>query len=137
MLSANKFNIKRPLKPLLVFTGVLFLDQLLKIVFLEQNSFQENYGALFGWRVDQSLAWLALAGLCVFVYLYHRSQRGKSAYALALALMSAGIVSNLIDRTRLGFIVDYIDLSSLFIFNLADLALLSGAGLFIWKIIRE
>lgn len=116
--------------------GVLFLDQLLKGVFLTREDFQKNYRALFGWSPEPALAFLALLLLGGLVF-FLRLRKEPGRYDLACALMFAGIASNLSDRIRWGFIVDYLHLSSFFIFNLADLALLLGAGIFIWKIFRE
>jgi signal peptidase II len=69
----------------------------------------------------------------VSVYLV-RTSPGKLRLSLALSLLLAGIVGNLIDRVRLGEVVDFLgfhwrDQYSFPIFNLADTAICIGAGL--------
>ena len=53
----------------------------------------------------------------------------------ALALLLAGIVGNVVDRARLGFVVDFIDVQfgswHYPTFNVADMAICIGAGLLI------
>lgn len=71
----------------------------------------------------------------VFVSIYLcRISVGKVRLSLALSLLLAGIVGNLIDRVRLGEVVDFLgfhwqDKYSWPIFNLADTAICIGAGL--------
>lgn len=50
---------------------------------------------------------------------------------LALALLGGGALGNLIDRLRVGAVIDYIDLHIWPVFNLADVAVTVGAGLLI------
>jgi len=57
---------------------------------------------------------------------------------IALSLILAGAVGNLVDRLRLGYVVDmfmteFVDFA---IFNVADIALTIGTALLIWEIIR-
>ena len=53
----------------------------------------------------------------------------------ALSLLLAGIVGNVVDRMRLGFVVDFIDVQfgswHYPTFNIADAAICVGAGLLI------
>ncbi len=56
---------------------------------------------------------------------YHQSaQRG-------LALLAGGAMGNLIDRARVGAVIDYLDLQVWPVFNLADVAITVGAVLLI------
>ena len=69
----------------------------------------------------------------VAIYLV-RTPPGKIRLSLALSLLLAGIVGILIDRVRLGEVVDFLgfhwrDQYSFPIFNLADTAICIGAGL--------
>lgn len=54
----------------------------------------------------------------------------------ALALLGGGAVGNLIDRLRVGAVVDFIDVSVWPVFNLADVAVTAGAGLLILTLLR-
>lgn len=133
----EKSKSKRPKNFFPVFAGVLFLDQLLKNIFLGSEQFQKNYTALFGLGIDPLLAAGALLLFLVGTFYYLKDRQDAALFDVPLALILAGIASNTIDRLRLGFIIDYIRLSDIYIFNLADLFILSGAIFFIWRIIKK
>ncbi len=92
-----------------------------------------NTGAAFGLFQDQSFALtiVALLGaalilvcalfMCRFPPL--NGMWGK----LALGLILGGTIGNLVDRFRLGYVVDFIDIGWWPAFNLADSALVVGA----------
>lgn len=54
----------------------------------------------------------------------------------ALALLAGGATGNLIDRLRVGAVIDYVDLSVWPVFNLADVAVTVGAGLLVLTLLR-
>lgn len=117
-----------------IFPGVFILDQFLKNVFFAGGAFVKNYHALFGMEADLLVA---VAVLFLFLLFILRKQKNEKISAMAMALLFAGIASNLVDRVRFGFIIDYINIPGLFVFNLADVAILCGAGIFIWRIAKE
>jgi signal peptidase II len=103
--------------------------------------FSQNSGALFGLFRDNAVLFgivsLAVIGLIVA---YH-GRAGRSLYmSIALGLLLGGAIGNLVDRLRLGYVVDFIDIGigglRFYTFNLADSAislaivLLVGAALF-------
>ncbi len=55
----------------------------------------------------------------------------------ALALLSGGAVGNLIDRLRVGAVIDYIDLHVWPVFNLADAAVTAGAALLVFSLMTR
>lgn len=55
----------------------------------------------------------------------------------ALALLAGGAVGNLIDRVRLGAVIDYLDLHIWPVFNLADMAVTAGATLLIISLLTR
>lgn len=75
-----------------------------------------------------------VAGVLVLFYFW-RVPRTHDRILGALALLLAGICGNLTDRTRLGFVVDFIDVQlgswHYPTFNVADMAICIGAGLLI------
>lgn len=82
-----------------------------------------------------------IATLFVVGYLL-RTAPSKRRLNAALALLLAGIVGNLIDRVRLGEVVDFLgfhihDKYSWPIFNLADSAICIGAGLLALEMLVE
>jgi signal peptidase II len=103
--------------------------------------FSQNSGALFGLFRDNAVLFgivsLAVIGLIVA---YH-GRAGRSLYmSIALGLLLGGAIGNLVDRLRLGYVVDFIDIGignwRFYTFNLADSAIslaivmLIGAALF-------
>jgi len=51
---------------------------------------------------------------------------------LGVALLSGGAIGNLVDRIRLGAVVDFFDFRIWPIFNVADIAIVLGVGLIVW-----
>ena len=48
--------------------------------------------------------------------------------------LAAGAVSNLIDRIRLGHVVDFFDFRIWPVFNIADIAIVLGTGAVLWAL---
>jgi signal peptidase II len=78
-----------------------------------------------------------VAGVAAVLVLFYfwRIPRTNDRLLGALALLLAGIVGNLTDRLRLGFVIDFIDVQfgswHYPTFNVADTAICIGAGLLI------
>jgi len=56
---------------------------------------------------------------------------GRPRTKWALVLLAGGALGNLIDRLRVGAVIDYIDLHLWPVFNLADVAVTAGAALLV------
>ncbi|MCA9537497.1 MAG: signal peptidase II [Myxococcales bacterium] len=86
-----------------------------------------------GWRV----AFFVLIGLVAiaFIIALYRRARGHQPLSTALTLILGGAIGNLIDRVRLGYVIDFIDWyyapSNWHwpTFNIADVAISVGVGL--------
>lgn len=78
-----------------------------------------------------------IAGVLVLYYFW-RVPRSNDRLLGALALLLAGIIGNVTDRIRLGFVIDFIDVQfgswHYPTFNIADAAICVGAGLLILDI---
>ena len=88
------------------------------------------------------LAAAALVAAVVVVLYQWQTPVRMVRVQVGLSLMLAGIIGNLIDRIRLGEVVDFIDLHWQDryywpTFNVADAAICIGAGLLAWQIIKE
>lgn len=81
------------------------------------------------------LSVVALVAGALVVYFFWRTPRTDDRILGALALLLAGIAGNVTDRLRLGFVVDFIDVQfgswHYPTFNVADMAIVTGAGLMI------
>ncbi|MBD3296805.1 MAG: signal peptidase II [Candidatus Omnitrophica bacterium] len=95
-----------------------------------------NTGAAFGMFRDMPalFMWISiLAAVFINVFYLSSSKHLNAKETAGLCLILAGTVGNLIDRVRLGYVVDFLDLRVWPVFNLADTwitvgAVLLGAG---------
>lgn len=88
----------------------------------------QNSGALFGLFRDQAILFaLVSIGVIGLIVLYH-ARSGRSLYlSIALGLLLGGAIGNMIDRLRLGYVVDWVDVGlgsiRFWTFNVADSAI--------------
>ena len=75
-----------------------------------------------------------IAGTLVLYYFW-RTPKTEDRVLGSLALLLAGIAGNVVDRVRLGYVIDFIDVQfgdwHYPTFNVADMAIVIGAGLMI------
>ncbi len=107
-----------------------------------------NRGVAFSLLADSEfdIRWVlaavsAAAAIMVFAYLV-RSTAVQTRMNTSLALLLSGIVGNLIDRVRLGEVVDFLDFHwaerlTWPTFNIADAAICCGAVLLAMELLRE
>ncbi|MDQ7857523.1 MAG: signal peptidase II [Armatimonadota bacterium] len=98
-----------------------------------------NTGVAFGLLPGLPPVVAVLAALSLFAaLLYNRSGRpGTRVWATGIALMVGGAAANLLDRLRLGYVIDYLDLHVWPVFNAADAAIVVGAGALVVALARE
>jgi signal peptidase II len=105
-----------------------------------------NPGASFGIGAGpySRIIFIALAAfaLAILGQLYRATAPGDRTRALALALVCAGALGNLLDRIRSARgVVDFIDLgvgtARFYTFNVADMAITGGAVLLAWILWQE
>ncbi len=66
-------------------------------------------------------------------YLHRELDLRKKLAITALALIVGGALGNVLDRLRLGYVVDFISLWKFPVFNVADIAITGGIGvLIVW-----
>lgn len=103
--------------------------------------YAENTGVAFSMLDDHGdtgrwgLAVVAGIAAVLVLFYFWRIPRTNDRLLGSLALLLAGIVGNLTDRMRLGFVVDFIQVHYQDwyypVFNVADMAICIGAGLLI------
>lgn len=85
------------------------------------------------------LSAVAFFAAALVLYFFWRTPRSDDRMLGGLALLLAGIVGNVTDRMRLGFVIDFIDVQfgswHYPTFNVADMAICAGAGLLILDMI--
>lgn len=133
LILVRNLDLHGPLVPLV--DGVLSLSHV------------RNYGAAFGVLSDPRIpyqgtlfALLSLIALGAVVWYATQVPAHARLSQLALALVLGGAVGNLVDRVRLGYVVDFIHVYwgswSWPDFNVADSAITVGVCLLIFEILR-
>ncbi len=88
----------------------------------------QNSGALFGLFKDQALLFgLVSIGVVGLIVWYHGSSGRSALMSLSLGLLLGGAVGNMVDRFRLGYVIDWVDIGigelRFYTFNVADSAI--------------
>lgn len=104
----------------------------------------QNTGAAWGILSGLS-SWLAVLSFIVLILLvlFHRHVESKSiVYKIAMGLMTGGIIGNLIDRLRVGYVTDFLDFRfwgwHFPAFNVGDSAICIGVGLYLlWQFLEQ
>jgi len=94
----------------------------------------ENSGAAFGILAGQTmlLAALAIAITAVFLYAMREEIARHWGLLVAVGMVIGGALGNLIDRVRLGYVVDYIAVGVWPKFNIADSCVVLGLLVMAW-----
>ncbi|HEY0846417.1 MAG TPA: signal peptidase II [Noviherbaspirillum sp.] len=139
---------------------IVLIDQITKITITRLFSYGEslpvtsffnlvlahNKGAAFsflaaegGWQ-RYFFTGIAIAAAIFIIYLLKR-HAGQRLFCWALAMILGGAIGNLIDRVLYGYVIDFLDF---YVgkwhwpaFNVADMAIVGGAGLFILDELRR
>ena len=140
--------------------GILVIDQIVKFIVagplalksrlqIEINpifnlTWAENRGVSMGFLTAQTdtARWLlvALTGLIATVVLLWMWKEKARGDIIALGMILGGALGNIIDRARLGYVVDYADLHfgefrPFMIFNIADAAITIGVLLLLARVL--
>jgi signal peptidase II len=107
-------------------------------------SYAQNTGVAFSMFDEQGdagrwgLSIVAMVAGVLVLYFFWRTPRSDDRLLGSLALLLAGIAGNVVDRLRLGFVIDFIDVQfggwHYPTFNVADMAICIGAGLLVLDI---
>lgn len=139
----------------LVACAVVLIDQLSKFLALNfikpfesipiiKNIFHLslvlNSGIAFGLFKNQVIFYLVLPAVAIIwlvfnLFLSREEKNFDRMYFFAMSLILGGAVGNLIDRLRLGYVVDFLDFRIWPVFNLADSAITIGVAIIIFKCI--
>ena len=107
-------------------------------------TYTTNTGAAFGLFPKQGPFFVLVAFIVItaIIVYYRYLPEGYMLARVALGLMLAGALGNLIDRLRQGYVVDFADLNfwplqHWPVFNVADSAIVVGVGLLAITMLRE
>ena len=137
--------------PYFIILLIIVVDQLSK--FLVSSNFSQgdsvrifpylyityvrNVGAAFGLLANYRWLFVVLGILAVALVWYFRNtikQQSKFVrWGITLAI--GGTIGNLIDRIRIGAVIDFIDTPIFPIFNAADMTIVAGVVLLFWEVL--
>jgi len=137
---------------LLLVLGVIVVDQLSKFyiqanmapgmsVPVVQNVLHITYvlnpGAAFGILEYQTAFFIAIAigMILTVIYVYPRIPNHYLLLRFGVGLMVGGAIGNVIDRIKTGYVVDFFDFRIWPVFNVADVAIVSGVGCIIFSML--
>lgn len=142
-------------KSFIIAIFIVLMDQLIKLLvdtheLLYMKIIVPNFFYLTK-VYNTGAAWSALSGakylliafsIIAFILLfkYQKNIQNNKRNVLAFGLIYGGLIGNLIDRVRLGYVIDYLGIYifkyQFPIFNLADIAIVIGFGLLIYAIFK-
>jgi len=111
-----------------IVTGQLQLDEGKHVIGPFWIHHVQNSGIAFGLFASATAAVIALTGIAVawMLVFFARSGARHPVLPFALGLVIGGSLSNLLDRVRLGYVTDFLDLRYWPAFNLADSFIVIG-----------
>ena len=99
----------------------------------------ENPGAAFGVLAEKQSVFIA-AGAVIIVLafrLFGRISREGALVRYGTSLLFGGAVGNLIDRLRMGRVIDFLDFRVWPVFNIADIGICVGVSCVIYALSRS
>lgn len=78
-----------------------------------------------------ALVAIALLGVVAIAWMWWRRRTGPALEQAGYAMVVGGAVGNVLDRAFLGYVVDFMHLHHWPIFNVADVAIVLGAGMIV------
>ena len=131
---------------LIIGSLVLISDQILKTYFVKillkdesmpviENIFHislvYNTGGAFGIFQNRTGLFVAISIAAIFfIALFYIKLKNRALiYKIAIPLVLGGAASNLMDRLRFGFVIDYLDFRVWPVFNIADASISVGVCL--------
>ena len=143
-------------KSLIIALFILIIDQIVKIsvdAFLRVSElvtvipnffyFTKVYNDGAAWSIfDGSVTFLIIIAIVALIFLisYQKLFQKNFRNVAAFALIYGGLFGNLVDRIIYGYVIDYIKILigsyNFPVFNLADMAIVSGFILLIYAVVR-
>lgn len=100
-------------------------------------TYVRNSGAAFGIFQGMTPLFVAVAVIsAVAIMIYSRSiKRNDMLSQTALGFLLAGAIGNLYDRVQAGYVIDFIDIRFMPVFNIADMAINVGVAILFWQLL--
>ena len=116
-----------------VVASSIALDSAVKLIGPFSIRHVQNSGIAFGLFSSATVVVIVLTTVAVawMLVFFARSGARHPALPVALGLLIGGSISNLVDRVRLGYVTDFLDLRWWPVFNVADAAITCGCVLLV------
>ncbi len=129
----------------IIISIIIVFDQLLKLYVVEKImpnvsleivkgffyiTYVENFGIAFGLFKNKSYFFIVTTSIIIIVLLYfiYRWYSKNFYITICLAFIVGGAIGNLVDRIKLGYVIDYIHFTFFPpVFNFADASIVCGA----------
>src|SRR5690554_4157440 len=129
------------------YLSVVYLMDKRPVVLIEnllELHFVKNYGAAFGILQNQRFFFITITSIVLIgmsFYMIKNKNKLTRVAQLAMGFLLGGALGNLIDRIRLGYVVDFIKVDLRIydfpVFNIADIFIVIGTGLLIFVILFD
>jgi len=106
------------------FGGISLVDNFFKLNFIPNKN--------IAFSIPFSGVILNIIIICIIIiiiyWLIYLVNKKEYLEFILLVFVVLGAVSNLVDRLKFGFVIDYLDLSYFTVFNIADIMIVGGVG---------
>jgi len=160
-MTLSKFKEKKYFRLLLVAGLVIVVDQVTKMIIFAllplygsisvipgffNITHVHNPGGAFGFLAKHSASWrhfvflfISSIAIGLILYYYHKIPKTYLLLSCGFALILGGAIGNMIDRVRLGVVIDFLDFYAGNLhwpaFNVADSAITIGMFIFIYHLL--
>lgn len=132
-----------------ILGAIVGLDQAVKALVVSRIAYGKSVHAIFGVEIvnvhNRGIAfglfpgrsWPILVGTAIVVvgvFAWLTARFATPGLWLACGLLGGGAIGNMLDRVRLGYVVDFIDISVWPAFNVADIAVVAGVAVLVYSL---
>jgi len=112
--------------------SIPIIDEIVHLTFIL------NPGAAFGLLENNRWFFVGTAIVVLAIIFFYRREIQAEAkpVQVGIALFAGGALGNLVDRIRMGLVIDFFDFRIWPVFNIADIAICMGVGLILWITIK-
>lgn len=130
---ASKAAVMRYLEPGIPWSPIEPLRRVFSLTYVT------NTGAAFGIfpQLGNYYVFIVLAIVVALFVFYRRFASSHWLMTICLGLQVGGALGNLVDRLRLGHVVDFLDFKVWPVFNVADSCVVIGVAVLAYLILRE
>ena len=102
-------------------------------------TYVKNPGAAFGMMPYKTAFFIVTTVLVIagIAYYFTRISQDRLLLKTGLALQVGGAVGNLIDRIKIGYVIDFFDFRIWPVFNIADIGISIGVGILFIELLRK